>query len=356
MAVLALASGSAGLIAVATPAGAAATNRYNEVNLVANNKSAMIQDKNLVNAWGLAQGPTTPIWVSDNGTDKATLYTGDTVVGAPTKVPLTVTLPTTGPTGQVFNSAGAGFIITDGAGHFASSNFIFDSEGGDIVGWAFALPPPGPSTMGEVAVHVPGAVFKGLAMGTLAGGPVIYATDFAHKTVDIFDNFFHPVTIPGAFTDPKVPDDYSPFGIMASGGSVYVSYAKKAPGATDETHGVGFGFVDRYGPAGNLLGRIATRGKLNAPWGMAIAPSNFGKLSGALIVGNFGDGFITGFDAVTGAFAGRLNDALGNPMRVGGLWGLMFGNGASAATNTLLFSAGPNQESNGLFGAIIPSS
>ena len=187
----------------------------------------------------------------------------------------------------------------------------------------------------------------------------LYATDFHNGAVDIFDSSFHAVTIPGAFTDPSLPPGFAPFGIQNIGGTIYVTYALQDDDAEDDVAGGGHGFVDAFDLDGNLLRRVASRGRLNSPWGLAIAPANFGEFSTDLLVGSFGDGHIDAFDLEksqgNGEFQqnGQLHGAGGQPLAIDGLWAIAFGNGAAAGPDTtLFFTAGPQEESHGLFGKI----
>jgi uncharacterized protein (TIGR03118 family) len=302
---------------------------------------------NLVNAWGLAAGPTTPWWVADNGTDTATLFDGNGIARS-----LVVGVEG-GPTGAVFNG-GTQFVVTDRAGHSGPALFLFASENGTIHGWSPAVPPPAPSqhAFGGVSRMNEHAVFKGLAIA----GDRLYATDFHNAKVDIFNGGFAQVDIPGAFQDPALPAGFAPFGIQNLGGVIYVTYAKQDAARHDEIDGHGLGIVDAYDTNGHLLGRVATGGDLDAPWGLAWAPAGFGPFSGDLLVGNFGDGRINAFaQNSSGHFthAGVLRDASGEPIGIDRLWGIAFGNGnASGPTNTLYFAAGPDNESHGLFGRI----
>jgi uncharacterized protein (TIGR03118 family) len=202
-----------------------------------------------------------------------------------------------------------------------------------------------------------GAVYKGLAMGTTpSGSPLLYATDFHNGRVDVFDGSFHLVTTPGAFTDPGLPPGYAPFGIKTIGGQVFVTYAKQDADRHDEVDGQSLGFVDVFDMSGAFEGRVATRGQLNAPWGLALAPDTFGRFAGDLLVGNFGDGDIHAFRLVAGTWVprGALRATDGVPISIDGLWALSFGMGAAnnGPTDTLFFTAGPDGESHGLFGTI----
>ncbi len=326
-------------------------NRYQLTRLVSDKPGVAAQvDPNLVNAWGLVAGPATPWWVANNGTDTSTLYDG---AGTPLSLIVNVA---DAPTGTVFNG-GLGFVVRH-RGESAPSLFLFATEGGTIRGWNPAVPPPAPSTKAFKVVDMSGddAIFKGLAIASTTHGDRLYATDFHNDRVDVFNQRFKPVTIPGAFEDPSIPSGYAPFGIQAVGGGIVVTYAKQDADAEDDVAGPGFGFVDMYSTRGELLGHIASQGVLNAPWGVAMAPDGFGQFGGDLLIGNFGDGTINAFEPVSGGnfdFAGTLHRRNGNVMAINGLWALQFGNGGAAGPmDSLFFTAGPNDESHGLFGMI----
>ncbi|PYP56602.1 MAG: TIGR03118 family protein [Gemmatimonadetes bacterium] len=325
---------------------------YAQHNLVSDGAvSADHMDAALVNAWGLVASTTSPWWVADNGTDSSTLYNGNT--GATLALRVGVA---SAPTGVVFNG-GASFVVTNGAAS-GPARFIFATESGAILGW-------NPAVVGSRAVVAvdnsgAGAVYKGLAIAATAAGDRLYATNFHAGTVDVFDAAFHPV--PGGFSDAALPAGYAPFGIRNLGGTIYVTYALQDADQHDDVAGVGHGFVDAFDTQGNLLRRVASRGRLNSPWGLAVAPSDFGEFSGNLLVGNFGDGHINAFDL--GRFEGtgelrqrgQLHAADGQPLTIDGLWALAFGNGAAAGpTNALFFTAGPLGEQHGLFGKVVTS-
>lgn len=347
--------GVAGALVVgATPADAHGrhTSRYVRTDLVSDVPgAATLHDPNLVNAWGLAQGPTTPVWVAANGTNVATLYAGDGVVAPPAIIPLVVTVPTDGITGQVFNSS-PGFVVSDGAGHSGPSLFLFASEGGDISGWNIAVPPPAPSTQAFNGTHVDGASFKGLAIATANDKTYLYAADFHGNRIVVLDDQFQVQEWKGAFRDRRIPHGYAPFNIQTLDGNLYVTYAKQDADAEDEVAGRGKGFVDVFDTSGRLLSRLVQGGALNAPWGLAIAPDGFGSFAGDLLVGNFGDGRINAYDRHSGQFRGTLRSADGQPLQIDGLWALMFGNGTTNDANTLVFTAGPDEEAHGLYGVI----
>jgi uncharacterized protein (TIGR03118 family) len=313
---------------------------------------AEVHDASLVNAWGLAFGPTTPAWVADNGTDVSTLYSGAAGGTPVAKLPLTVSIPGGAPTGAVFNGS-TGFVVRSGMSA-GPARFLFSSEAGTITGWNPAVPPPPPSTRAQTAVTVPGAIYKGLAIAETASGPQIYATDFHGGKVDVWDANFAPVRHPGAFQDAAIPRGYAPFGIQTVSGGIVVTYAQQDADAEDDVAGPGKGFVDVYDTAGNLLRRFARRGPLNAPWGIALAPQGFGRASGALLIGNFGDGRVNAYDPVSARFLGALRGTDDRRIAIDGLWALEFGNGVIGTPQTLLFTAGPDDETHGLFGALTP--
>jgi uncharacterized protein (TIGR03118 family) len=344
----------AGLVALAPAAQSAparARNAYHQTNLVSDLPGlAQLTDPDLVNPWGMAAGPATPVWVADNGTDKATIYPGF-VNGSPIqKAPLVVSIPGGAPTGQVFNGT-PGFEVRDGDAS-GPALFLFDSEAGLVTGWNPGVPPPPPSTQAQVGARVRHAIYKGLAIATTSAGTFLYGADFHRGRIDVFDQGFDRVHLPGRFQDRRLPRGYAPFNVQELGGRLYVAYAKQDADREDEVAGPGRGFVDVYSTSGHLLHRLIRRGQLNAPWGLVLAPAGFGRFSGDLLVGNFGDGRINAYDPRTGAFRGRLRHEDGSPIEIEGLWALRFGNGVTGDPTTLLFTAGIDDEAHGLFGAI----
>jgi uncharacterized protein (TIGR03118 family) len=303
-------------------------------------------DGNLVNAWGLTSTPTSPWWVADNGKDVSTLYRADG-----TKVPLTVGVANA-PTGAVAN-IGSTFTVTNGT-TTAPAQFIFATEEGAILAWAGTVS----GTTAQVEVPAAGdAVFKGLAIAPTAGGDRLYATDFHNGRVDVFDGSFTDVTAPGSFADPHIPSGYAPFGIQAIGSTIFVTYAKQDADRHDDVAGQGHGFVDAFDTSGALLGRVATHGQLNSPWGLAMAPAGFGNFGGDLLVGNFGDGEVSAYEPqADGSYelVGQLRTADHKVLSIDGLWALQFGKGAAnnGPQTTLFFTAGPGGEQHGLFGTI----
>ncbi len=316
-------------------------------------------NSNVVNAWGLDAGPTTPWWFSDNGTGRTTLYNVSTG-----SVVATFTVPGAGgaqgnPTGLVFNG-GSGFVINNGAGTSAA-RFIFSSEDGTISAFRGN---PIITVVPNANAPAHGAIYKGLAIDSRTAGTQLYATDFHNAKIDVFDTSFHLLTLAGNFTDPNLPAGFAPFGIQNINGTLYITYALQDEDAEDDVPGPGNGFVDAYDLSGNFIGRVASAGELNSPWGLALAPEGFGRFSGDLLVGNFGDGRIHAFNPTTITSAGEfeavglLHSAAGKPIMIDGLWALQFGHGttstsANGLTTTLFFTAGPNGEDHGLFGAIV---
>jgi len=338
-------------LAAAPAAQADPEGRYAVRKLVSDEANvAEHQDTNLVNSWGIAFNPFGFVWVANAETGKSTLYDGN---GVPQSLVVTIP-PKAGatqcnPTGIVFNG-GNTFLTTQAANSFA--RFIFVTEDGVLAAWA---PTVNPTQAILIKDNSPsGAQYKGLALS--AGGKVqlLYATDFHNGKIDVWDSSFAPVTLPaGAFSDPKIPAGFAPFGIQAINGNLYVTYAKQDADRHDDVAGKGLGYVDVFDPNGQLLDRFISKGPLNAPWGLALAPAGFGEFSNTLLVGNFGDGRINAFDLVSGKHLGALKGANGRPLEIDGLWGLAFGNGLNdQPVNTLFFTSGPDDEEHGLYGRI----
>lgn len=340
-------------ILTGAPAANAADPGYTRTDLVSDQSGGagvQVVDPGLINAWGMSQGPSSPVWVTAADTHLSTLYTGISATSA-TKVPLTVVVPGGSPTGQVFNG-GSGFAVC--AGKCGAARFIFASERGVISGWnpGVNLTGAAPSTHAVAAVAVPGAIYKGLAMATSAGQSYLYAANFHAGTIDVFDSGYNKQSWSGAFVDPALPPRYAPFNVASLRGLLYVSYAVQDATRHDDVAGPGNGIVDVFQTDGTFVRRLITRRGLNAPWGMVTAPGAFGKFSGSLLVGNFGDGRIHSYDPRNGSYRGVLTDSAGAAIEIDGLWGLLFGNGVSAAANALMYAAGPGGESHGAFGIL----
>ncbi len=331
---------------------------YAQKNLVSNVAGvAPTQDPKLVNAWGVSFLPGSPFWISDNGAGVATLYDGTGL-----KIPLTVAIPVpkkaphgsvSAPTGQVANLTRDFTISAGGGSNPVPAQFIFATEDGTIAAWNAMVDRN--NALLVVDNSAAKAVYKGLAPGSNATGNFLFATNFRAGKIDVFDKAFQPVTLPSsAFTDPNIPAGYAPFGIANITGDLFVTYAKQDADKHDDVKGPGHGFVDVFDTSGHLIRRFAERGPLNSPWGVALAPLGFGKFGARILIGNFGDGRINVFGR-RGAFIDQLGPNRNQPFVIDGLWGLIFGGGASKASpDTLFFTAGPNGEKNGLFGSITP--
>jgi uncharacterized protein (TIGR03118 family) len=363
------------LVATLSPARQAAAQRYAQTNLVTDSGSGLSAantDNNLQNAWGIARSAGGDWWVADNNTGLLTLYNGAGVPNA-----LVVTVPESAnpnfaagnftgvPSGEIFNSAGgSNFAIN---GH--NTNFLYVTEDGTIGGWGGSF---SPITQAQIAVdqsgpNITGAVYKGLAIDTVGGSPVLYATDFGQGKVEAFNSSFTQLSLPSnAFVDPDLTpgDNINPFNIENIGGNLFVTYATldtppnefdvEGDGAVAEFSANGT-FIEQIS-AGNGTGYGGTIANMDAPWGLVQAPSDFGKFSNDLLVGQFGNGQIDAFNVSgpSAVYEGTLEDPAGNPLSIDGLWGLEFGGGTASngPTDSLYFSAGPNNENDGLFGTL----
>ncbi len=338
------------LVAPAGPVGASTHSTYRQHNLVSDVPGrAQVTDPNLVNAWGASYSPTSPLWVSDNGKDVATLYAGGIHGGPQTINSLVVNIPGGAPTGQVFNPTSS-FVVHGADGSSAPAAFLFVGESGNLTGWNPNVPPPAPSHDAQVAVPTPGAVDKGLAIGGPADNPMLYAADFSAGTVDVYNGMFQRVITAGNFEDDQLPAHYAPFNVAVLKNKVYVSFARQ--NGEDELDGPGLGRVDIFTLDGRLVRRLGAHQVLNAPWGMTIAPAGFGEFTGDLLVGNFGDGRIHAFDPTTLALRGTVRRGNGQPVSISGLWALLPGNGVEGGTDEVIFTAGPGDESHGLLGTL----
>jgi uncharacterized protein (TIGR03118 family) len=318
-----------------------------QTNLVADQASAhaVITDPNLVNPWGLSHGPDTPLWVSDNGKDVTTLYTGAVGTTPVSAVPLVVSIPGGAPTGQVFNDT-HGFRVP---GTHKPALFIFAGEHGDLSAWNQSV---SPNTSAVAVAHARNTIYKGLTLVHTRFGPLLLATDFHNGKIDVYDSHFHRLHVHGLFRDRNLPRGYAPFGIATIDDRVVVTYAKQDANAEDDVKGAGHGFVDVYSDTGIFLRRLISGGDLNSPWGLSLAPSSFRRLAGALLVGNFGDGRIHAYDPRSGREIATLRDGRGHPIVIDGLWGLLIGDPSAGGTDVLWFSAGPQDESHGLLGTL----
>jgi uncharacterized protein (TIGR03118 family) len=338
---------------------------YVRTDLLSNTQNLVQpKDPNLQNAWGVANSPGGPLWVADNGDGLSTLYDGNGVKsGLTVTIPLPpgrVAPPAAAPTGLVWNPT-SGLPITVGA-TTVPATFIFDSEDGTIAAWNPAVDPiVAGQSMATIIINnsTKGAVYKGLAFGTNKHGNFLFATNFAAGTVEVYDKTFAPATLDGNFSDPNIPAGFAPFGIANIDNNLYVTYANQKAQKNDVVPGAGLGFVNVFSTDGVLIKRFASRGMLNAPWGVARATQNFGQFSGAILIGNFGQGgnfsgWINAFDGGDqNDFLGSLGDATGKPIAIDGPWSLVFGTFLNSDADTLYFTAGPNQQTNGLFGKIV---
>jgi uncharacterized protein (TIGR03118 family) len=362
-----VAAGAPALAATSTAAPRAAANDFKQTNLIASNASfhPKLVDPNLTNAWGLAAGTSTPLWVSDNNSGNATVYGGG-INGGAVSLDLTVPVPGGNPTGQVFNSDSSAFPVGGSSGTAADFIVATDSIGskqspGEIAAWnggaKFVVedsPTGGPG--GKTPDQ---AVFKGLAIGHPKAGPELFAADVANGTVDVFGKDFNLLTTPTEFRDPKIPAGYAPYGIQNLGGKIYVAYGKQNAQKTNVVTGSGLGYVDVYSVSGQLLHHLVSGGTgspLNAPWGLAIAPSGFGPFAGDLLVGNLGNGWINAFNPTTGKQLGTLDGSNGYPITISGLWGLEVGNSTFGGSSAVVFSSGPAGYNDGLVGTLTPVS
>lgn len=352
----------AALAAIVTAALAAAAplqavpndDRYAVTGIVSNLATlAPHVDPNLQNGWGLSASATSPWWVSDNDTNKASLYTASGTINT--------LAPDVGggPTGNVFAGIAGEFqVATATSPTLGPASFSFASQDGKIRAWR-----SGSSALVTADRSSFGSSYFGLAIAGTGSAARIYAADFANRSVDVFDGSWTLATAPGAFTEPHLPTDYGPFGIQAIGNRIFVAFAQQETPGGDEVHAPGAGIVDVFDLNGAFLHRVASHGNLNAPWGLALAPAaGFGPFSGDLLIGNFGDGVIQAMrELPDGSWdhEGVIRDAHRLKVVIDGLWALQFGHGSAnnGAATTLFFTAGPNDETDGIFGSITaPSS
>jgi uncharacterized protein (TIGR03118 family) len=378
--------GAASLILLLPPLSFA--QQYIQTNLVSNvsvTPAAVVTDPNLQNAWGLVHGPATPWWISNNAGGTSTLYNTSglnplnpaaqsptpvlspvTIValnapgGTPgngVKIPNAPSQPAPGsPTGVIFNGAANDFLLAPGK----PALFIFVTEDGTVQGWN----PGVNATTAIIKVdnsQVPnkknGAVYKGATIAELDGKELILAANFRSRRVDVFDSNFQPVHLSEElFDDDEIPSDFAPFNVQGIGPSIYVTYAKQDAAKHDPVGGAGLGFVAIFSRDGKKLAHLQNGDWFNAPWGVVLTPADFGEFSHALLVGNFRGGTIAAFNPITGKFIGNVLDSSGAVLNIDGLWALEFGNGgASGPGSTLFFTAGPDNETNGLFGTLTPT-
>ena len=339
-------------------AGNAMAQHFTRTDLTADNSNVSNVpniDPNLVNAWGMSRSSGSPWWIADNGTGLSTLYDG---TGLPQSLVVTIPPPKgqtgpSAPTGTVFNSFNGAFEVVPGQ----RAVFLFATANGTIAGWNPNVDLN--NAVLKVDNSASGAVYKGLAIAMTTAGPRLYASNFLGGQVEVYDGKFHRINHnAAAFTDSRLPPNYSPLGIQNVGGNIVVAFAKHGPGSEFEIFGAGFGYVDVFDLNGNLLLRLQHNSTLNAPWGIAQAPGDFGAFSHRLLIGNLGDGTIHAYNAVSGKLEGTLLDANGAPISIPLLWGISFGSGSagSGSATDLYFTAGPNFYGDGLLGKLSPVS
>jgi uncharacterized protein (TIGR03118 family) len=365
----------------------AAAQHYQQTNLVSNipvTPAASISDPNLINPWGLVHSPTSPWWISNNAGGTSTLYNTSGLNPAnpagqtppPTLVPVTITAlnapggtpgngvvvsnapsqPAPGsPTAVLFNGSTTNFLVAPGK----PATFLFVTEDGTIQGWNSSV---NPTTSiievdnSQVPNKANGAVYKGATIISMGGNEYLLAANFRSGQIDVFDSNFKPFRLPDeCFKLDGIPRGFAPFNVQGVGPNIYITFAQQDSAKHDEVDGAGLGFVLIFDGQGRRLARLEHGDWLNAPWGVALAPSDFGEFSHSLLVGNFGSGTIAGFNPLTGRFLGNMLNVDGSPTTIDGLWALVFGNGGSSGPgSTLFFTAGPNNETNGLFGTLTP--
>jgi uncharacterized protein (TIGR03118 family) len=332
--------------------------QLNQVNLASDIPGmAPLTDPDLINPWGISFSPTSPLWVSNQGTNSSTLYTLPAGSSTVTKVPtvrVTMGSSVVGPTGQVANT-GTGFVVSNGT-KSAPAAFIFDTLDGHIEAWNPTVDPLIGNT--ESKATVPGASYTGLAEASTSNGDELFAANFGQGKVDVFDSTFTQVkTAPWQFRDSRLPRGFKPFNTQALNGNIFVTFDKADPSTGREAVGKHLGVVDEFSTDGRLIARIASGGALNAPWGLAIAPASFGSAAGSLLIGNFGDGRINIVSQHRGHFqvTGQVVDkSTGKPFTEPGLWGLLPGTATTGGTNALWFTSGINHEQDGLLGVLRP--
>lgn len=373
---------------------------YVQTNLVTDlsTGATFTKDVNLKNPWGLTRSTSSPWWVSDNNGGVATVYDGTgaeklvvVIPGPNGTTPCPPGGPDTSdcfvatPTGMVFNGTSS-FDVTPGK----PASFIFDTEDGTISAWAGGAVATLKVDNSAIPTAAEGAVYKGLTIGDCNGTPYLYATNFRAGRVEVYDTNFKQVHLSDhckvdndiwkhddegheeSFDDDRIPKGFAPFNIQNIGNSLFVTYAKQDPSKHDDIPGAGLGFVDVYNTSGKLTTRFEHGPWLSAPWGVVWAPRDFGELSNDIIVGNFGSGQIAAYDGFTGKFIGLMKDQTGKVITINSLWALTFGNsangcpsappagsnlpkcGGSGPYNSLFFTAGINDEQDGLFGTLTP--
>lgn len=339
---------------------------YTQTNLVSNEMGvAPVTDSDLINPWGMSRSPGSPWWISDNGTGLSTLYNG-----AGAKQGLVVTIPAAAsgsqgtPTGAIYNGSATDFLLAPGF----PAKFLFSTLDGTIAGWN-----PGANATTAITKFktADGSEYTGLTSAYIGSAVYLYAANFVKGRVDVYDTAFHPVHFgEERFDDDRLPPEFVPFNVQAIGNDIVVTYAQHEKGQMVETDGPGLGYVDIYSSSGRLLQRLEHGPWLNAPWGVALAPLDFGRFSHDLLIGQFAgggttesSGYIAAYDLATGRLDGLLEDATGAPIAINGIWAISPGNAstgnydaASAPATELYFTAGPNHGAGGLIGYLTAAS
>ncbi len=333
-----------------TPKGRSADRIVTRTDIVSDQAGAAVTDSTLVNAWGLAFNPAGAAWVSATESGVSEVYDADGNHVFPS-----VTVPgvdgTGSPTGQVFNGD---------TNAFEGDTFIFVTEDGTISGWQQSA---GAEAILRVDNSGAGAIYKGVTIVATESDTMLFAADFHGGKIDVFDTSYQPIDT-GDFSDPDLPAGFAPFNVKAFEDKVIVTYALQDDNKEDDVPGVGNGYVNLFGTDGSLITRLVTAGELNSPWGVALAPENFDAAPNRLLIGNFGDGLIhvytldtSSADRPTVALEGTLSDSSGEDIAIDGLWALEFGVDAGGFDPaTLYFTAGPDDETHGVFGRLVSSS
>ncbi len=343
------------LFSIAAASAQTVANVYVQHNLVSSVPGlADVTDPNLIDPWGMSFSATSPFWVSNHGKGNTTVYTNSSTTTGITINSTVVAIPTGSagptpsvPTGQVQNST-TGFLLANGT----KASFIFCTEDGTVSAWN-----GGTAATLMLDYSTVGTVYKGMAISSASGAPLLYLANLSYGKIDVLDTNFKLTTVPGGFVDPTLPAGYAPFNVWPVNGQLFVTYAKQNGAKTSDQAGVGNGVVDIFDFNGNFVQRLTSGGPLNSPWGVARSGGNWGAFSNSILVGNFGDGRINAFDPATGALKGTLQDATGAPIAIQGLWAIEFGNGGSGGdVNYLYFTAGifNNGVAAGLLGSIAP--
>jgi uncharacterized protein (TIGR03118 family) len=377
------------LLAAALFPALAAAQHYNETILVSNlplpanpNGTAVIVDPNLQNPWGITRSSTSPWWTSNNNSGTSSLYTGtgtavnifadpagstfDNFVFVPP--PGFEPKATAAPTGIVYNGNPDAFLLNKGTPAGQPAAFIFVTEDGTISGWnpAVDIPTGSKAPSIDAVLEVDnskngandGDVYKGATSALLNGEVFLYVADFRHARIEMYNSSFQRIALPpGAFQNDFIPPGFAPFNVQNIGGSLFVTYAKQDAARHDEVFGAGLGFVHIYSPSGEFEGQLEWGPWMNAPWGVVWTPRDFGRFSNTILVGQFGSGWIAAFNGFTHQFIGYVENPDSSLVTIDGLWSLTFGNGGTAGpATTLYFTAGPDKETNGLFGTLTPVS